>query len=53
MYVTSQLRSTNVSNGDQQEDKRAEKSITKVSFFTIIIHFSQCMRAIMVQAESL
>jgi len=42
-----------VSNGDQQEDKRAEKSITKVSFFTIIIRFSQSMRAIMVQSEFL
>ena len=52
-YVTSQLRSMSVSNGDQQEDKRAEKSITKVSFLTIIIRFSQSMKAIMVQSEFL
>ena len=53
MYLMSQLRSTSVSNGNQQEDKRAEKSITEVSFFTIIMQFSQCMRATMVQSESL
>jgi len=30
------------------EDKRAEKSITAVSCFTIIIRFSQCIRVIKV-----
>jgi len=44
--ITTAINDT--SNGDQQEDKRARKSTTKVSFHTTIIRLSQCMTAMTV-----